>query len=145
MGIRVLAKSALFRIPFLALMMRTSRQIRVDHADLGAWVRAMDEVAARLGRGETVHIFPEMTRCPRGFVGVRPFALAPFLAALKEGAMVLPIVIKGTDEVWPKGRFELNFRMPVHVRTLSPLHPADFASAKELMTAARQQIEVALQ
>ena len=143
-GIRVLAKSTLFKIPFLSLMMRASRQIRVERGRLDAWVKAMDEVKLRLRAGEVVHIFPEMTRCPPGFKGVGQFTAGPFLAALQEGAVVIPLVFKDTDGVWPKGQIGLNFRKPVHVRSLAHLKARDFTSADGLKSEAYRQIAEAL-
>ena len=143
-GIRVLAKSTLFKIPFLSLMMRATRQIGVERGHLSAWVKAMDEVKLRLRAGERVHVFPEMTRCTSGFQGVQSFTLGPFLAALQEDAVVIPLVFKDTDRVWPKGQVGLNWREPVQVRTLSHLRARDFASAELLKAEAHRQIEQAL-
>jgi 1-acyl-sn-glycerol-3-phosphate acyltransferase len=143
-GIRVLAKSTLFKIPFLALMMRSTRQIGVERGRFDAWVKAMDTVKERLRAGERVHVFPEMTRCAPGFRGVQPFTAGPFLAALQEDAVILPLVFKNTDGVWPKGQVGLNFRQPVQVRTLAPIRARDFASADLLKTEVHRQIEQAL-
>ena len=143
-GIRVLAKSTLFKIPFLALMMRATRQIGVERGRLDAWVKAMDEVKKRLRAGEVVHVFPEMTRCAYGFQGTQPFTLGPFLAALQEDAVVIPLVFRDTDRVWPRGQIGLTFRKPVQVRTLSPLQARDFTSADKMKSEVQQQIERAL-
>jgi len=143
-GIRVLAKSTLFKIPFLALMMRSTRQIRIERGRFDAWVKAMDEVKARLKEGERVHIFPEMTRCSPGFRGLHEFRAAPFLAAMQEDAVVIPVVFKNTDGAWPKGQHGLNFGAPVMVKTLKPLRAKEFASADLLKSEARRQIEEAL-
>jgi 1-acyl-sn-glycerol-3-phosphate acyltransferase len=143
-GIRILAKSTLFKIPFLALMMRATRQIRIERGRFDAWVKAMDEVKARLREGERVHVFPEMTRCTPNFQGLQSFTAGPFLAALQEDATVIPLVIKNTDRVWPKGQAGLNFRKPVEVRTLSPLRARDFSSADLLKGEVTRQIEQAL-
>lgn len=144
-GIRVLAKSTLFKIPFLSLMMRASRQIGVERGRFDAWIRAMGEVKARLQLGERVHVFPEMTRCPPGFQGLQPFTAGPFLAALQEDAMVIPIVFKNTDGVWPRGQVGLNFRAPVSVKSLEPLRAREFANAEALRFETVRRIEQALQ
>jgi 1-acyl-sn-glycerol-3-phosphate acyltransferase len=143
-GIRVLAKSTLFKIPFLALMMRSTRQIRIERGRFDAWVKAMDEVKARLQQGERVHVFPEMTRCSPGFRGLKDFRAAPFLAAIQQDAVVIPVVFKNTDGAWPKGFSGINFGAPVVVRTLKPLRAKEFKSAEQLKLAVRSQIEEAL-
>lgn len=143
-GIRILAKSTLFKIPVLAYMMRSSRQIGVARGQLAAWVLAMEEVKIRLANGERVHVFPEMTRCAPGFQGMHAFTLGPFLAAIQQNAVVLPIVIRDTDRTWPKGFYGLFFRRPIHVRSLAPLRAQEFTSAEQLKVAVQQQIEQAL-
>ena len=143
-GIRVLARSNLFRIPFLGLMMRATRQIRVERGRLDAWVRAMREVAERLRKGERVHIFPEMTRCSQGFNSVQPFAAAPFLVAIQEDVSVVPIVFKNTDGVWPKGHLGLFFRKPIEVKSLQPIRARDFATAELLKSEVWKRIDYEL-
>lgn len=143
-GIRILARRTLYRIPFLGMMMRASRQIGVERGRLDAWVRAMDEVKTRLGEGERVHVFPEMTRCPSGFQGLQAFTAGPFLAALQADAMVLPVVFKNTDGVWPKGWAGLNFRAPVEARSLGAFRARDFNSVDALKSEVQKRIEQAL-
>ena len=143
-GIRILAKGSLMRIPFLSFMMRTTRQIGVERGRLDSWMRAMDEVKLRLKLGERVHVFPEMTRCPPGFQGLQPFTAGPFLAAMQENAVVVPLVFQGTDDVWPRGSMGLNFRRPVTVRTLAPLNASDFSSVDRLRGEVHRRIEAAL-
>lgn len=143
-GIRVLAKSSLFKIPFLGTFMRASRQIRVERGRLDAWVGAMREVGERLKAGERVHVFPEMTRCNPGLPGIQNFTSGPFLVAIQEDVSVVPIVFKNTDGVWPKGDAGLTFRAPVEVSTLEPLRARDFSTADALKSEVARRIEAEL-
>jgi 1-acyl-sn-glycerol-3-phosphate acyltransferase len=143
-GVRILARSNLFKIPGLGFMMRASRQIGVERGRIDAWVQAMKAVAERLRAGETVHIFPEMTRCPQGFQSVQPFTAGPFLVAIQEDATIVPVVFKNTDGVWPKGEVGLHFRRPVEVTSLEPLRARDFANADALKAEVWRRIEEAL-
>jgi len=143
-GIRVLAKSSLFRIPFLSLYMKASEQIRVERGRLDAWVAAMDEVGRRLKNGEKVHVFPELTRCDPGFRGLKPFAAGPFQVAIREGAVVLPIVFNNTDGAWPKGVPGITYRAAVRARSLEPINAKDFATAFQLRDEVQKRIEQVL-
>jgi len=143
-GIRVLAKNSLFFIPFLGLMMRLSKQIPVRRGSTHSFLDAMDTACARIAGGDVVHVFPEMTRCERGFKGTLHFSLAPFRMAKRAEIPVIPIVFEGTDEVWPKSSLGLRFRKPVKVRALPALDPRDFSSSQDLMLEARRRIEQAL-
>lgn len=143
-GVRVLAKASLFKIPFLGLMMKLSRQIRVERGSLQAWVLAMDEVRNRLRLGETVHVFPELTRCAEGFESVCPFAAGPFLAAIQERVKILPMVFRDSDRVWPRGRAGLRFRSHMELESLEPIDASRFTSADELRNVVHQRILEAL-
>lgn len=145
-GVRVLAKRGLFAVPFLGLVMWTSRQIPVRRKSLKAFVAAMDEIGERLAAGETVHVFPEMTRSAPGYPGVAGFNPAPFLTAMRVGAPILPLAIVGTSETWPKGSFALRKGGSVRVKPLAPIHPSEFTrfgGAKELAEHCRSEIETA--
>lgn len=145
-GVRVLAKRGLFAVPFLGLVMWTSRQIPIRRKSLKSFVEAMDEIGERLAAGETVHVFPEMTRAAPDFGGVAGFNPAPFLTAMRVGAPILPLAILGTSETWPKGSFVLRKRGPITVRPLTPVAPGEFtrfASAKDLAEHCRSEIETA--
>ncbi len=102
-GLRLLAKRTLFRVPFLGLVMWGTRQIPVKRGRLDDFARAIDTIRSGLERGERIHVFPEMTRCPAGTEGTQEFLSAPFHAALQAGARILPVVFSGTDQAWPKG------------------------------------------
>jgi 1-acyl-sn-glycerol-3-phosphate acyltransferase len=143
-GIRILAKSSLFMIPFLGILMRLSKQIPTRRGDIRSFLQAMQSVRARAASGDVVHVFPEMTRCSPGYVGTQEFLVAPFHAAMQGGLPVVPIVFEGTDAVWPKSAWKIHYRRPVRVRALTPLDPAQFKSSDELMIEARRRIQEAL-
>lgn len=139
-GIRIMARGGLYKIPGLGLMMRATRQIRVERGHLDSFQKSLDTVRDSLRNGETVHIFPEMTRCPLGFSGLQNFISAPFLVAIQSQATVVPLVFDNTDGVWPKGEAGLYFRKPVKVKSLEPLNAGNFQSADELKQAVRTRM-----
>jgi 1-acyl-sn-glycerol-3-phosphate acyltransferase len=61
-GIHVLARKSLLWCLPLAPMLLVTRQILVPRGDASAYLKAMDTIRERLENGETVHVFPEMTR-----------------------------------------------------------------------------------
>ncbi|HEX4926009.1 MAG TPA: lysophospholipid acyltransferase family protein [Bdellovibrionales bacterium] len=143
-GIRILAKDSLFRVPFLGIMMRLMHQIPVKSGQMESYFEAMEVVKARLSRGETVHVFPELTRCPPGFRGTLKFSVLPFQAAIQQNAKILPVVFKGTDLAWSKGTLGISWRAPIVARALEPVDPAAFSSALELKNAVQHRIDQAL-
>jgi len=143
-GIRIMARSGLYKIPFLALMMRATRQIRVEKGQLDSWVKSLEVVRDNLRRGETVHIFPEMTRCRPGYSGLQNFVAAPFMVAIQTGATVVPLVFDNTDGAWPKGRAGLGFRAPVKVKSLEPIEAKNFSNAEDLRNVVRARMTEAM-
>jgi 1-acyl-sn-glycerol-3-phosphate acyltransferase len=143
-GIRMLAKRSLFYIPFLGAMMRVTGQIPTQRGRIDSFWKAMELARKKLEQGQTVLVFPEMTRCIEGASGTRSFMLAPFLMAKESSAPVVPLVIRGTDRVWPRGTFGLRTKQKVQIQTLPALDPREYASAEELCRAARARIDEAL-
>ena len=144
-GLRIVAKQSLFGIPFLGFMMRMMEQIPVTSGSLDGFYGAMEIVRAKLRAGETVHVFPELTRCEPGYDGVRNFSLLPFQIAIQEKARVLPVMVKGTDSVWGKGELGIHFRRSIAVKALDLIDAQEFKTAQDLKTAVQSRIERALQ
>ena len=142
--VQVLAKKTLFFMPFIGVMMRATRQIPTQRGRIDSFWNAISIIRERLRRGETVHVFPEMTRCPPGYRGTQEFTLAPFTIAFQEGISVFPVVFQGTDSVWPKGAFGLRSGRPVTVQTLPCVDPRGFPGPEELRTEVRRRINEAL-
>ena len=139
-GIRVLAKKSLFSIPGLAAIMRASRQIPVESGRLDRFLEAMECVRHEVGKGERVHVFPELTRCPKGSRSVRVFSTAPFKAAREARAMVVPVVFHNTDCSWPKGEIGIGWS-EMKIQFLTPVDSLIFPSATELSMEIKRQIE----
>lgn len=139
-GARILAKKALFSVPFLGLFMRVTKQIPVHHGRIDLFMQAMALVKAKVENGELVIVFPELTRCPAGFLGVQNFSSAPFKIAKDTGALVIPVAISNTDQAWPKGSTGISFRKPITLSILSPLEPSQFENAEHLKLTAHTRI-----
>lgn len=143
-GIRILAKQTLFYIPFLGLMMKVTGQIPTRRGQVNSFWQAMKVISEKLKGGQTVHVFPEMTRCEPGFRGTQNFMTAPFLMAMESGRPVLPIVFENTDLVWPKGIFGIRPAQKIRARSLALIQPHDYPSAEALCAETRRRITEAM-
>lgn len=140
-GIRLMTRNnGLYKIPYFGWVMIASRHFRVERGQADSWVEAMENVRVSLEHGDTVHIFPEMTRCPLGYQGLQSFVSGPFLTAIKSHAQVVPMIFDNTDGAWPKGQSGINFGAPIRVRTLAPLQAAEFATADQLNHTVREKM-----
>ena len=142
--LRILAKAPLFRIPLLGYGMRKSQQIPVIRNDPTSYLKAMEEVRKALAEGDTVLVFPEGTRSDPDHQGTLEFQLAPFSAALKEEALVVPVVIRGSGKVWPKGRFGILPFSPISLRSLPAIDSKDYGESKKLRNEVHTRINQAL-
>ena len=138
----VMLKKELMRIPLLGRAMRMGRFVPVarGHSREEA-TRSIARAREALQHGMHLTIFPEGTRSPDG--KLLPFRKGGFFLAMEAGAPVVPVVLRGTDQLMRRGTFKLQ-PGEVSVEFLPPLLPASFASREALMMAVRERMELAL-
>jgi len=105
-----LARDTLFRNRFFGWMIERCHAYPVKRgaADLDAFRKAL----WLLETGAALVLFPEGTRTTDG--ALRPAKRGAGYLALKSGAPVVPVYVKGSFEAWPKGRRSIRPR-PVAV------------------------------
>ena len=120
--IRVILKKEVFRIPFVGLGMKLVGFIPVDRKSIRGGKQSMDRAAHLIKeKGFSFLIFPEGTRSLDG--RLQPFKRGGFFIAIDSQVPIVPITIKGTYELMPKGSFfakkgtvEVVFHPPVPVQ-----------------------------
>ncbi len=137
---RFVAKSSLFRIPFLGWAMTVGGFVPIDRQDRDRAIRSLSVAARRLDEGESLIVFPEGTRSRNGRLG--PFKKGPFHLALAAGRPVVPVAISGSFGLLPP-RSVLVRSGEVLVRFAPEIDPARFApdDVGGLMSAVRRAIE----
>jgi 1-acyl-sn-glycerol-3-phosphate acyltransferase len=95
------AKEALFRIPWVGLMLRMSGDIPIRRGDPESGGQALAVAKAYLERGMNVMLFPEGTRSAGG--KLLPFKSGAFRLAIEARVPVLPVAVNGTAQGMPKG------------------------------------------
>jgi 1-acyl-sn-glycerol-3-phosphate acyltransferase len=81
--------------------MRAGRFIFIDRQNATSARRTIDAAADRIRKGCSVVIFPEGTRSRDGQLG--PFKKGGFHLAINSGADVVPVAIRGSREIMPRG------------------------------------------
>ncbi|MBE0618671.1 MAG: 1-acyl-sn-glycerol-3-phosphate acyltransferase [Proteobacteria bacterium] len=97
-----LAKRELFAIPVFGQAIRAVGYLPVDRGNADAARASLDVAAQEVRRGFPVILFPEGTRSRDA--RLLPFKLGFLHLAEQSGAPVVPVVIRGTAALWPKGR-----------------------------------------
>jgi 1-acyl-sn-glycerol-3-phosphate acyltransferase len=97
---RFLAKSSLFKIPFLGSHLKRAGHISVPREDPRAAVKTMTEAAKNIReKGISMLIFPEGGRTPDG--ELKDFKEGVAYIAIKAGVPIIPIALIGTRAVVP--------------------------------------------
>jgi 1-acyl-sn-glycerol-3-phosphate acyltransferase len=125
-AIRVILKKEVFRIPVVGQGMRFVGFVPVDRKRVRGGKKSIER-AARLmrERGYSYLIFPEGTRSRDGLI--QAFKRGGFFLALESGAAIVPITIRGTYELMPRGtifprrgKVDVLFHRPVPVASFDP-------------------------
>ena len=133
-----MARDTLFRSPFFRRLIESFNAfpVRRGSADLAA----VKETLRRLRAGALVTAFPEATRTPDG--SLQPMRGGVLLLARKAGAPLVPTLILGAFEAWPRGA-RLPRPAPILVAYGEPLWPDQLDGLSEEAAAAllRQRFE----
>jgi 1-acyl-sn-glycerol-3-phosphate acyltransferase len=101
---RVIVKRFVFRIPVLGLGMRFSGYVPLDREGAGAGRRSIAKAARFIREKEcSFLIYPEGTRSWDG--RLQPFRRGGFFLALECGTPIVPVTIRGTYELLPRGKW----------------------------------------
>lgn len=119
--VRVILKKGIFKIPLVGLGMKMVGFVPVDRRGVKGGKMAIQRAAQMVReKGYSFLIFPEGTRSRSG--QIQPFRRGGFFLALESRAPIVPITIKGTFELMPRGSFfcrsgpiEVYFHPPIAV------------------------------
>ena len=100
---RVILKREVFRVPILGQGMLVVGFIPVDRKGLKSGRRSLDQAAVNMARrGFSYLVFPEGTRSRDG--NLQPFKRGGFFLALQAGVPIVPISVRGTYALMPRGQ-----------------------------------------
>jgi len=105
---RILAKSGLWKLPFIGWYLDRSRQVPVDSKDNRSMIASLGRGIAALKAGMPLVLFPEGARTPDGELG--DFASGCAFMAIKAGVPIVPIALIGTYELLPIHTYHLTPR-----------------------------------
>jgi 1-acyl-sn-glycerol-3-phosphate acyltransferase len=96
---------------------------------------------ASLRAGNAFLVFPEGTRSRTGELG--ELKKGVFIAAMEAGSRIVPVALRGTGPLLPKGRFSIT-PGAVSVQLLPPVAAAPDSDREALMAEVRGRIAAAL-
>ncbi len=98
--LRILAKASLGAFPVLGWHLRYTGHLLIERERAGR--ATLRKVAGLMRRGHSLIVFPEGTRSSDG--EVLSFKRGLFLLAIEAGLPVVPVAVRGSRHVMPKGR-----------------------------------------
>jgi len=123
-SVRMVAKQELARIPLLGRAMVTAGHVVIDRPHPRRALEAYERAAAVIRSGMSAVVFPEGTRSRTG--ELLSFKNAPFGLAIAAQVPVVPLYIRNTFEIMPKGGFLLRPR-PIQIEVGDPIPTAGMA------------------
>jgi 1-acyl-sn-glycerol-3-phosphate acyltransferase len=99
--VRMIAKKELKRIPIFGWGMKVSNFIFIDRANSTSAKSAILQAADKVNEGFSVLFFAEGTRSKDG--KLKKFKNGAFILAKETEAILVPLYIRGTNRVLPKG------------------------------------------
>src|SRR3954464_12108575 len=117
--IRMLGKKELFDIPLWGHGLRAAEFVEVDRSNHGAAVKSIEHAARLVKDGVSIYLAPEGTRSRDGRIG--KLKKGGFHLALGTGAPIVPVAIKGTIDILPRGGKVMRKGCTVEVTIGSPI------------------------
>lgn len=133
--IRMLGKKELFDIPLWGRGLRAAEFIEVDRSNHVAAVKSIDHAARLVEDGVSIYLAPEGTRSKDGRIG--PLKKGGFHLALHTKAPIVPVAIKGTIDVLPRGGKVMRTGRTVSVTIGAPI-PVEGRDLEGLMREVRE-------
>lgn len=100
-NVSMMGKESLFQIPVLGWMIRFVGFVPISREDRASAIGSVDQATKLLQQGLDFVIFPEGTRSRDG--KILPLKKGPFFMAQQGGVPVVPVRVRGTQDVMPKG------------------------------------------
>jgi len=126
---RMLAKSSLFRIPFMGWYMARVGYVPIDRSDPRRAVKNLGLAADSLGRGTSMLVFAEGTRTPEGQLA--RFKTGGFHLARSSGLPVVPVALINSGRLLPSGGLWPDPGV-IQVRIGAPVATENEASSRQL-------------
>ena len=99
--IRMLGKKELFRIPVWGRALRAAEFIEVDRSNHKRALKSIERAAELIRDGVSIYLAPEGTRSRTGRLG--PLKKGGFHLAKETGTPIVPVAIRGTIDILPRG------------------------------------------
>ena len=120
--IRMLGKKELFQIPVWGRALRAAEFVEVDRSNHVRAVQSIERAAELVRGGVSIYLAPEGTRSRDGHLG--KLKKGGFHLALETATPIVPVAIRGTIDILPRGARTMRRGRPVEVTIGAPIEVA---------------------
>jgi 1-acyl-sn-glycerol-3-phosphate acyltransferase len=117
--IRMLGKTELFQIPLWGRGLRAAEFIEVDRSNHARAIASIERAAELIRDGVSIYLAPEGTRSRDGRIG--KLKKGGFHLARDTHTPIVPVAIRGTIDILPRGTRTMHAGKPVAVTIGSPI------------------------
>jgi lysophosphatidate acyltransferase len=96
-----MAKKEVYKLPFFRTAAKSFNFIKVDRSDKNDRKSINEQAKTLFNNGWSLMVYPQGTRAKKDTF--LPFKSGAFHIALDNNIPILPVVIAGTGDIWPRG------------------------------------------
>ncbi|NDH08336.1 MAG: 1-acyl-sn-glycerol-3-phosphate acyltransferase [Gammaproteobacteria bacterium] len=123
--IRMIAKKELRKVPLMGRSMEAAGIPFVDRQNRHQAIEDLNKVRDMLADGIVIWIAPEGTRSADGHLA--RFKKGGFITAIQAQAQIIPMVIKGANQILPARSFHLSLNQKVQVIVGQPIDASQYS------------------
>ena len=123
-SIRMLAKKELSRIPLMGKAMSAAEFPFIDRKNRYQSIKDLAYVKELMKSGVVIWVAPEGTRSKDGTLA--PFKKGSFITAIEAGATIIPIGIRGANNILPARTFSVNLHQQAEIHIGKSIDASQF-------------------
>jgi len=141
----MLTKKELFKIPILSMALNKGDFVSIDRQNRQQSIKDLANARKKLEQGIMLWIAPEGTRSRDG--ELHPFKKGGFHLAIETNAIIVPIVIKGINDILPSKTYQLTINGEVDVYIGKEFDSSEFTTEErnQYMQAVHAEMKSLLQ
>ena len=113
-----MAKKEVYKLPVFRTAARSFNFIKVDRSDKNDRKSINEQAKTLFRNGWSLMVYPQGTRAKKD--NFLPFKSGAFHIALENNIPILPVVIAGTGDIWPRGKKFMTSGKAI-INTLEPI------------------------
>ena len=113
-----MAKKEVYKLPVFRTAARSFNFIKVDRLDKNDRKSINEQAKTLFRNGWSLMVYPQGTRAKKD--NFLPFKSGAFHIALENNIPILPVVIAGTGDIWPRGKKFMTSGKAI-INTLEPI------------------------